>query len=104
MQSITEIKGKELVPGVVGHYIHGVQTTFGYVTLVKGSVVPDHSHHNEQVTFILEGTLQMWIGGEEYLLQPGMVHVTPAHVVHSATAMVDCKLIDTFSPPRQDYK
>lgn len=104
MQQITDVKAKELVAGVAGHYVHGDFATFGYVTLKAGSVVPDHSHVNEQITYILEGQLRMTIGDEDCLLEPGAVHVIPSNVVHNATAITDCKLIDVFGPVRHEYK
>jgi quercetin dioxygenase-like cupin family protein len=33
-----------------------------HVYLKKGSIVPRHSHENEQITYILEGGLRFWIG------------------------------------------
>lgn len=104
MQKIKDIQSKELVSGVVGHYLHGTDATFGYVELKQGSRVPDHSHPNEQITYILDGQLQMVIGGEEFLLEAGMCHIIKSDVVHSAFAATDCKLIDVFTPVREDYK
>ena len=38
-----------------------------HVYLEKGCIVPQHSHENEQITYILQGALHFWIGenGEE---------------------------------------
>ena len=36
-----------------------------HVYLKKGCIVPKHSHHNEQITYILEGELKFWIGEDE---------------------------------------
>jgi quercetin dioxygenase-like cupin family protein len=104
MQKIKEIPVKELVAGVTGHYVHGEGATFGYVELTQGSRVPDHSHVNEQITYILEGQLQMVIGGQDCLLEAGMFHVIKSGVVHNAFAVSHCKLIDVFTPVREEYK
>lgn len=104
MTSITSVPPKTLAPGITGHYVHGEKTTLGLVTLAAGSTVPPHHHPQEQITYILEGRLQMTIGGEEFLLQPGTYHLIPSNVVHSAVALTDCILIDVFSPVREDYK
>jgi len=104
MQKIKEIQPKELVAGVAGHYVHGEGATFGYVELKQGSRVPDHSHPNEQITYILEGQLQMKIGGQDCLLEPGMYYVIKSGVTHNAFAVSDCKLIDVFTPTREDYR
>ena len=104
MENIKNIKPKELAPGITGYYAHGVKSTFGYVELKKGSNVPLHSHINEQITYMIEGQLDMVIGGEACSLTAGMYHVIHANVPHSAYAVTDCKVIDAFSPVREDYK
>ena len=104
MQPIKNIKPKELVPGITGYYAHGSSMTFGYVELKKGSQVPMHQHIHEQITYIIEGELDMVIGGEKCLLTAGMVHVIPSNTPHSAVARTECKVIDAFSPVREDYK
>ena len=104
MEQIKNIKPKELVPGITGYYAHGEKMTFGYVELLEGSIVPMHQHVQEQVTYILEGTLDMIIDGQPCLLTAGMYHVIPSNVPHSAVAKTFCKVIDAFSPVREDYK
>ena len=46
----------------------------------------------------------MMIGGVACSLTDGMYHVINANVPHSAIAITDCKVIDAFSPVREDYK
>lgn len=104
MDHINNITGKQIIEGISGKYIHGDQLTFGVVEVKKGSLVPLHHHHHEQITFILEGELEMTIGGETMTLKPGNFHVIPSNVPHSAVAHMDCKLIDVFSPVREDYR
>lgn len=104
MDHINNITGKQVIEGIMGKYIHGDQTTFGVVEVKKGSLLPLHHHHHEQITFILEGELEMTIGGETMTLKPGNFHVIPSNVPHSAVAHMDCKLIDVFSPVREDYR
>ena len=104
MAQIKTIKPKELAPGITGFYAHGEKHTMGLVELTKGSIVPMHSHIHEQITFILEGQLDMNIGSIGHSLTNGMYHVIPSNVPHSAIAITDCKLIDTFSPVREEYK
>ena len=104
MQQIKDIKAKELLPGIIGYYTHGSSMTFGYIEIKKGTKMAEHSHPHEQITYILEGQLEMLIGGESYSLTAGMVHVIPSNVLHGAFAVTDCKVIDVFNPVREDYK
>lgn len=104
MNSIKDIKPKQLTEGIQGFYAHGEKHTMGLVELKEGSIVPLHSHPHEQITFILEGQLDMTIGGKLYSLTSGMYHIIHSNVPHSAIAITDCKAIDTFSPVREEYK
>ena len=77
-----------------------------HVYLKKGDDVPKHSHHNEQLTYILEGALQFWFGenGErELTVKAGEVVVIPSHVPHRALALEDTLDVDIFDPPREDW-
>ncbi len=104
MIKIAEVKQKKLIEGIIGQYVHGATTTLGYVTLAKGSQLPLHHHPQEQLTYMLDGKLEMHIGDELVVLEPGTVKVIPSNTPHSAVALTDCKLIDVFSPVREDYK
>src|SRR5687767_5976301 len=104
MEPIKNIKPKVLVPGITGYYAHGDKLTFGYVELEAGASVPLHHHVHEQVTYIIEGELDMVIGDENCSLIAGMYHVIPGNMPHSAIARTNCKVIDAFGPVREDYR
>ena len=84
--------------------IHGDSITVARVYLSKGCFVPEHSHHNEQISMMEEGRLKFVIGGVEKVLAAGEVVRIPPHVPHSAEALDDCVAVDIFSPPREDWK
>ena len=76
------------------------------VFLEKGCVVPLHSHENEQLTYILEGTLRFWLGedqSETVDVGAGEVLHIPSWVPHKAEALETTLDVDIFSPPRQDW-
>jgi quercetin dioxygenase-like cupin family protein len=84
----------------------GDRMMLAHVYLKKGSVVPRHSHDNEQLTYILEGALRFSIGddgAEEIIVRAGEVLVIPSNVPHRAEALEDTLDVDVFSPPRQDW-
>lgn len=77
-----------------------------HVYLKKGALVPQHSHHNEQLTYILEGALEFRIGADRrdvVTVRAGEVLVIPGDVPHEALALEDTLDVDVFSPPRQDW-
>lgn len=103
MQHISEYKGRDIAPGLFGRFVHGETMTLSFVDIKKGSVLPEHKHPHEQITYIMDGELEMVIGGEKMLLTPGMVHVIPGNTPHSAVAHTDVKVLDAFHPVREDY-
>lgn len=76
------------------------------VFLDKGCIVPQHSHENEQLTYILEGALRFFLGEHESeVIDVGageVLHI-PSGLPHRAEALEDTLDVDIFSPPRQDW-
>jgi quercetin dioxygenase-like cupin family protein len=86
--------------------VTGQRVMLAHVYLDKGSIVPRHSHENEQVTYILSGALRFWIGedeSQEVVVRAGEVLHIPANLPHKAEALEDTLDLDVFSPPRQDW-
>jgi quercetin dioxygenase-like cupin family protein len=73
------------------------------ILMKKDCLVPEHSHHNEQISHILSGVLRFSIEGKEIDVRAGEFLFIPPHVPHSALALEDCLAIDTFTPPREDW-
>jgi quercetin dioxygenase-like cupin family protein len=104
MQQLEDIPTKEIRPGFFGKMVHGDKGTLAIWDIKKGSVLLEHHHFHEQTTYVVEGELEMIIGGEKHLLTAGTVHVISSDVPHSAIALTDCKVIDSFAPARDDYR
>ena len=81
----------------------GTNIMVARVLLKKGARVPLHSHHNEQVTYILEGALHFLIDNKEITVSAGEVLCIPPHMPHEAIALEDTVDLDVFTPPRQDW-
>jgi quercetin dioxygenase-like cupin family protein len=73
------------------------------VFLKRGAHVPKHQHHNEQVTYILEGALKFAIDGKEVVVRAGEVLCIPSNMPHEAWALEDTLDLDVFDPPREDW-
>ena len=104
MLHINNIPSKEIAGGINGKYVHGSALTLGYVTIKAGSILPAHHHVHEQITFVLEGELEMTLDNDTFLLTAGSSQVISPDAVHSAIAKTNCIVIDVFSPVRDDYK
>ena len=97
---------EQVTPQLSRRLVTGERMMLAHVYLEKGCVVPKHSHHNEQLTYILEGALRFWIGEDErdtVDVRAGEVLHIPSNVWHKAEALEDTLDVDVFSPPREDW-
>lgn len=95
---------KELIPGYRGRFVHGEALTVAIWDVAAGAEVPSHTHPHEQIVNCLEGTFEMRVAGEVYLMSPGDSVVVPGGVEHSAYAHTDARCLDVFHPVREDYR
>ena len=98
---------KERMTDVIDRrFVSAERIMLAQVFLKKGAVVQTHTHESEQVTYIVEGALRLWLGeaGEqEVTVRAGEVLTIPSNVPHRAEALEDTLDVDVFSPPRQDW-
>ena len=59
------------------------------VYLKRGAHVPLHSHHGEQMVYVLQGIVRWVVGGREMLVREGEVLHVPSCVRHQAEALED---------------
>lgn len=95
LETLNPLLQRQLVVG------HNVMLT--RVLLKKGCIIPEHSHVNEQLSYILEGALKFWIDGQEIVVHAGEVLTIPPNMPHKAEAMEDTVDLDIFHPPRADW-
>ena len=101
-----DLPKEALSPELSRRFISTERMMLAQVYLEKGCVVPQHSHENEQLTWILEGVLRFWLGedGSEVVdVAAGEVLHIPSHLAHRAEALETTLDVDIFSPPRQDW-
>ena len=98
-----DVELERLNPLLCRQFVVGHDIMVARVLLRNGAVVPEHSHVNEQVTYILEGALKFWIDGKEVVVKAGEVLTIPPNMPHKAKAMMDTVDLDVFSPPRADW-
>ena len=102
-----EIERETVTNGIARQLFTGKHMMLAHVHLDKGAVVPIHSHDNEQLTWIMRGSMKFWVGEgddiRELVLSAGDVLYLPSNVPHKAEALEDTLDVDIFSPPRQDW-
>jgi quercetin dioxygenase-like cupin family protein len=99
----SSVELEDLNPLLQRHFVVGQNIMLARVLLKKGCIVPEHSHHNEQITYILEGALKFWIDSKELVVNAGEVLTIPPHMPHKAEALEDTVDLDVFNPPRADW-
>lgn len=70
----------------------------------EGAKIPEHNHVNEQVMHVLEGEFEFTLDGDTKTYKPGDLAIIAPNVKHSGMALTPCKLMDVFSPVREEYK
>lgn len=103
-RSFDNIAVKEVAPGFLSKLIHTENNTLNFIEVKAGNSVPLHSHIHEQCSFVLEGEFRMTIEGESKILTPNTFAIIPSNAVHGGTAITDCRMLDVFSPVREDYR
>jgi len=104
-----EIRREQVTDDIARRLFTGERMMLAQVYLDEGAVVPWHSHENEQLTWVLQGALEFWVGEEgspdvrKVVVEAGDVLFIPSNVPHKAVALADTLDVDVFSPPRQDW-
>lgn len=98
-----QVEKERLSDALSRQMIHGDTMTVARIDLKKGAVVPEHSHHNEQISMVERGSLRFVMAGVERIMRPGDMLKIPPHVPHSVEALEDSVAVDLFSPRREDW-
>jgi quercetin dioxygenase-like cupin family protein len=101
---LSELPVREVFPGFHGRFVHAGRSTFAYWDVEEGASVPQHAHPHEQVVNMLEGELELTVDGTAHRLRAGDVLVIPGGSHHSARAIGPCRVLDVFTPVRDDYR
>ena len=90
--------------GVTGRVVQGERGTLVVVELEPGSVVPEHTHDNEQLGVCAAGSLTFRIGEESRELGPGDTWLIPSNAPHEVRVGPEgAVVIETFVPARADW-
>jgi quercetin dioxygenase-like cupin family protein len=94
----------DIVPGIRRQTITTGATMYQMrARLDAGSRLPEHQHAQEQITHVIFGRVRMIVAGTPHELGPGESLYLPSNTPHGAETIEDTLVIDTFSPPREDY-
>lgn len=94
----------EICPGIKRRtHAHG-RTMYQMVAhLDAGSRMPEHKHSQEQIVHILSGRMKLIVAGTPQELTTGDSFYLATDVPHGVETIEDTRVLDTFSPPREEY-
>jgi quercetin dioxygenase-like cupin family protein len=91
--------------GVVARSVDGERAGFAVVELEPSTVVPEHSHENEQLGIVLRGSLSFRVGDEVRDFEAGGTWRIAPNVPHEVHAGPEgAVVIDVFAPVRADWQ
>ncbi len=104
-QAVAKLKPTRIWDGVLARIINGDRLTIGFVDIEPNNQVPEHRHENEQVGFVVRGSLTMVVDGQARDLKVGETYTISSQVPHSAKAGPDgVSVVAVFTPVREDWK
>jgi quercetin dioxygenase-like cupin family protein len=93
-----------LADGIAARAVNGERVTVAVVDLQPNAVSPEHKHENEQLGFVIRGSITMRIGNEVLELHAGDTYTIPSGMEHGAAAGPDgATVTDVFAPVREDW-
>jgi len=95
---------KQIWDGVTARLVQSELITMAIVELAPNSAVPEHHHVNEQLGFVITGSLVFTVDGETRERGPGESWRILADVPHSAVAgPAGAVVAEVYSPVRADW-
>ncbi|MGY2132233.1 cupin domain-containing protein [Hymenobacter sp. HD11105] len=73
------------------------------VSFEAGAVGALHQHVHTQITYVESGVFRCTVGEEERTLKAGDSFYAPSQVWHGVVCEEAGKLVDAFSPMREDF-
>lgn len=104
-QAVATLKPMRIWDGVLARSLNGDRVTIGFVDIEPNVLVPEHRHENEQVGFVLRGSVTMTVEGQARELRVGETYTIASQLPHSARAGADgVSVVDVFAPVRADWR
>jgi quercetin dioxygenase-like cupin family protein len=93
-----------LCPGIKRRTMTSGKTMYQMVAeLEAGSRMPEHRHPQEQVVHILQGRMRLIVEDQPHELATGDSFYLASNIPHGVETIEDTRVLDTFSPPRDEY-
>ena len=103
--TVNELPETEMLPGVVRRAVYQEHAMMTFFEFEPGSVIPEHSHPHEQITYVVRGAMEFTLGGEKRVLRAGDGVSCPPDAPHGAIVLDEPTVaLDAWYPLREDYR
>ncbi len=108
-KSVTWVRRSEVAPfspapGIQIQPVIGESLMTCWIAMEPGAIVAEHSHANEQLGVVVEGSVTLTVAGETRELVVGDAYLVPSDLAHNGVAGADgVLLVETFVPIREEY-
>lgn len=99
----SELPVVERKRGWYGRYFNSPSMTFGHYEFDEGAIIESHEHPQEEVWHVIEGRLELTIGGSTWVADPGFVAIVPPHTAHAVKALTHGKATVVDHPIREGF-
>ena len=96
-----ELEEGQPLPGWHERYFHSDRMSFEYYDVDEGSSIHEHSHDEEEVWHVVEGTLEITLDGKKSSVSAGNAAIVPSNAKHSVVALTNAKVIIANQPVRK---
>jgi len=105
LDELSSVRPLNVWDGVIARAVEGERASFAVVELDPMTVVPEHSHDNEQLGIVISGSVRFRVGDEVRELRPGGTWTIAANTPHEVHVGPDgAVVIDVFAPARADWR
>ncbi len=100
----SEVPAFSPAPGIQVQPVIGESLMTCWIAMEPGAVVAEHSHPNEQLGVVVEGSVSITAEGETREMVVGDAYVVPKDLAHRGVAGANgVLLVETFVPIREEY-
>ncbi len=100
----SELQSSVILEGVTLSAISSGNTMMTFFDFEPGAVIPAHKHSNEQITYVIEGSIEFTLENHTRTLNAGDGVVIRPDQEHSARVLFEpAKAVDAWHPLREDY-
>lgn len=102
---VADLPSKEVLPGVVLRSVSLENLMMTFVEYASGTSIPVHRHRREQITCVLEGSIEVTVGGERRVLGAGEGILIPPNRDHSSRPVGGAaRALDAWTPVPERFR